>query len=90
LSVSKIIEDAIYDEKVTKSAYQFTNQETYTNTDFNDKTDTYVNMNTSFRYIRYNIGGAGTLYNQLNEGNNFAKDSPKKIFETIKNRFIEL
>jgi hypothetical protein len=58
LSVSKIIQEAIYNEKVTKSAYQFTDQETYTNTDFNDKTDTYVNMNTSFRYIKYNIGGA--------------------------------
>jgi hypothetical protein len=58
LSVSKIIKEAIYDEKVTTSDYQFTNQETYTNTDFNDKTDTYINMNTSFRYIKYNIDGA--------------------------------
>lgn len=90
LSVSKIIKAAIYDEKVTKSAYQFTDQETYTNTNFMDKTDTYINMNTSFRYIKYNIGGAGTLYNQLNEGNDFKKDSPKKVFETLKNRFVKL
>ena len=55
-----------------------------------DKTDTYINMNTSFRYIKYNIGGAGTLYNQLNEGNDFKKDSPKKVFETLKNRFVKL
>lgn len=90
LSVSKIIKEAMYDEKVTTSDYQFTDQETYTNTDFNDKTDTYINMNTSFRYIKYNIDGAGILYNQLNEGNNFRTDSPKKVFESLKNRFIEL
>jgi hypothetical protein len=30
------------------------------------------------------------LYNQLNEGNNFKTDSPKKVFESLKNRFVEL
>ena len=88
---SNTIKEAIYNNpKLTKSTYQFTDQETYTNTNFSDKTDTYINMNTSFRYIKYNVSGAGALYNQLNEGNNFRTDSPKKVFETIKNRFVTL
>lgn len=87
---SSIIQKAIYTEALTSSAYQFTNQETYEKTDINDKTDTYINMNTSYRYIKYNIEGAGLLYNKLGEGNDFVKDSPKKVFENIKNRLITL
>ena len=90
LSVAKMVQEAIYDNNVTQSQYQFTQQEKYTNTDFNDKTDTYINMNTSFRYIKYNIDGAWTLYNQLWEGNNFKTDTPKKVFETITKRCVEL
>ena len=82
-AISKTLKENIYSSNLTISTYQFTNQENYTDTDFTDKTDTYVNMNSSFRYIRYNIGGAGTLYNQLAEGNDFIKDSPKKVFESI-------
>lgn len=89
-SISKTIKEAIYNPSLTESPYQFTQKETYTNTDFNDRTDTYINMNISFRYIKFNIGGAGTLYNQLAEGNDFKKDSPKKIFENIKNRLVQL
>ena len=89
-AISKTIKENIYTSNLTISNYQFTNQDSYTDTDFTDKTDTYVNMNSSFRYIRYNIGGAGTLYNQLAEGNNFTKDSPKKVFESIKNRLTQL
>lgn len=87
---SSIIQKAIYTEALTSSAYQFTQQENYEKTDINDKTDTYINMNTSYRYIKYNIEGAGLLYNKLEEGNNFVKDSPKKVFENIKNRLITL
>lgn len=89
-AISKTLKENIYSSNLTISTYQFTNQENYTDTDFTDKTDTYVNMNSSFRYIRYNIGGAGTLYNQLAEGNDFIKDSPKKVFESIKNRLTQL
>lgn len=90
LTISKAIQENIYNSNLTISSYQFTNQDSYTETDFNDKTDTYVNMNSSFRYIRYNIDGAGLLYNQLAEGNDFKKDSPKKVFESIKNRLTQL
>lgn len=89
-AISKTLKENIYSSNLTISTYQFTDQESYTDTDFTDKTDTYVNMNSSFRYIRYNIGGAGTLYNQLAEGNDFKKDSPKKVFESIKSRLTQL
>lgn len=89
-SISKIIKETIYTEALTSSPYQFTEEEIYNKTDVNDKTDTYINMNTSFRYIKYNIDGAGTLYNQLNEGNDFRTDSPQKVFASLKNRFVRL
>lgn len=90
LTVSEIIKNAIYSPTLTQSAYQFTAQENYDKTDVNDKTDTYVNMNTSYRYIKFNLEGAGDLYNKLWAGNDFSKDSPKKVFENIKNRLVQL
>lgn len=90
-NISNIIKEAIYNPNLIESPYQFTKEEVYTDTDRNEMdTDTYSNMNTSLRSIRYNVGGAGKLYNQLSEGNNFGSDSPKKVFEALKNRFVEL
>ncbi|MCX6824092.1 MAG: hypothetical protein NT085_03110 [candidate division SR1 bacterium] len=71
------------DPKVTQSSYSFLTSETYNDTDINDKTDTYVNMNTSYRYIKYNINKAGDRYNELYLDCDYKKDSPKKVFDAI-------
>ncbi|MEI6117928.1 MAG: hypothetical protein WCP92_01400 [bacterium] len=71
------------DPKVTQSSYSFLTSETYTDTDIADKTDTYVNMNTSYRYIKYNVNKAGDWYNELYPDCDRTKDSPKKVFDAL-------
>ncbi len=88
--ISQIVYNSVNNEKLTESDYQFSKEESYGDTDFADKTDTYVNMNTSYRYIKFNVDGAGEAYNQLGDWANFQKDSPKKVFSNLKNRFVEL
>lgn len=78
------------DKEVTQSTYSFLTNEIYTWTDFNDKTDTYINMNISYRYIKYNVQGAGEKYNQLAEWCDFKKDSPKAVFANIITKLKEL
>ena len=89
-NISQVVYNSVNNENLTESGYQFSNEDVYDNTDFSDKTDTYVNMNTSYRYIKFNVDGAGDFYNQLGEWSDFQKDSPKKVFTNLKNRFVEL
>lgn len=80
----QVIYDAIYGNKeFTNSPTQFLKMENYEKTDPKDTSDSYVNMNQSFRYIRYNIDGAWALYNQLWKWYEYKKDTPKKVFEHI-------
>ena len=88
LDETAVLADVYYeqlykDSKVTQSSYSFLTSETYTDTDIADKTDTYINMNTSYRYIKYNVNKAGDWYNELYPDCDRTKDSPKKVFDAI-------
>lgn len=82
------------DKKFTTSKTNISQLITYPWTDFTDKTDTYINMNSSYRFIKYNIGGASEKYNQLIKvlGKEWSakKDSAKIMFANIAERLQAL
>lgn len=88
-NISEIVYKAVNNQTLTVSDYQFSKEDAYNN-NLSDKTDTYVNMNISYRYIKSNMQWAWDIYNTLGKWYNFKKDSPKVIFEHLKDKFISL
>jgi hypothetical protein len=53
-NISEIVYKAVNNQTLTVSDYQFSKEDAYNN-NLSDKTDTYVNMNISYRYIKSNM-----------------------------------
>jgi len=91
---SNEIENKLYADEYEVSDTSFVNMDSYTNTDFSDKTDTYVNMNTSYRLIKYDQKWAWKAYNNLLsvmwKSGDYKTDFPSTVFGNITSRFNQL